>query len=346
MTRNRLTALTVVLLMGLPAGGLLGQGDMEFKDGWVQTPEAKKGTPAGELMLIRKALADDEPGDALDAAEDFLETYPKTPLREEVLLLGGEAQMQRGRYIDAYEWFQRQVNEYPDGRFYSRALKREYEIADAFLKGRKKRMWVLFRVDATEDGLEMLTRIVETSPGTAIARKALLRMGDWHFDRRDYAEAVMMYDQFLRIYGKSRQADYAMLQAARASHLQYRGPKYDDASLRSAKQRYTVFAERFPKRAAKLKVPATLQEIDDQLAGKLWNTARFYQRVDRPKAAVYYYRLIVEKYPATRWSSRAGENLRQAAPKRQTSPTNRTDGGGKPTKLETLVPDKDEKENQ
>jgi outer membrane assembly lipoprotein YfiO len=345
MTRNGLTAWTLVLLMGLPMALLHGQGDMEFKDGWVKTPEAKKGTPGGELMMIREAIADDEPGDAVDLAEEFLESYPESPLREEVLLLGGEAQMGRGHYIDAYEWFERQVNEYPRGRYLSRALKREYEIADEFLKGRKKRMWAIFRVDATDDGLEILTRIVESSPGTAIARKALLRMGDYHFTEKDYGEAVAMYDQFLRLYGKSAKVDYATLKAARASHLQYRGPKYDDAPLKSAHQRYKVFAERFPKRAKKLNVARTLQDITDQLAGKLWNTAEFYERVDRPKAASYYYRLILEKYPTSRWSANAGRALKQDSGKTDRRPTGRKESG-KPTKIEELVPDEDEKENQ
>jgi outer membrane protein assembly factor BamD len=337
MTRNRLTAWTLLVLIALPGGLLRGQGDMEFKDGWVKAPEAKKGTPTGELMIIRNALADDEPGDALDAAEEFLENYPQSALREEAMLLGGEAQMERGRYVDAYEWFERQVNEFPRGRYLDRALKREYQIADAFLDGRKKRMWGIFRVDATDDGLEILTRIVESSPGTAIARKALLRMGDYHFEQKEYAEAVAMYDQFLRLYGKSGQADYAMLRAARASHLQYRGPKYDDSPLESARQRYTVFAERFPKRAKKLNVSRTLQDITDQLAGKLWNTAAFYERVDRPKAAIYYYKLILEKYPTSQWSSNASQALKQAAP----AGPRREERTGKPTKLEELVPDKD-----
>ncbi|MFP4053329.1 MAG: outer membrane protein assembly factor BamD [Phycisphaerae bacterium] len=341
MTWNRRIAVAVALL-ALPAAVLVGQGDVEFKEGkWVRVAEPKEGTPAGELMLIREYLHEDEPKDAFEAAKDFLDRYPQTQKREEVMLLAGEAQMARGRYSDAYDWFERQISEYPTGRFFRRALQREYEIADAFLKGRKKRLWHLFRVDATDDGLEILTRIVEQAPGTAIARKSLLRMGDHYFEQARYPAAVDMYDQFLRIYGKSDQAAYAMLRAARASRLQYRGPKYDATPLRSARQRYTAFVERFPTQAKKLDIERVRREIVDMLAEKTFRTGLFYERVDRPKAADFYYRQVLTTFPRSAWASDAEAKLRgrrkpAAQPRRETTT--------KPTKLESLVPDnKDEK---
>jgi outer membrane protein assembly factor BamD (BamD/ComL family) len=218
------------------------------------------------------------------------------------------AEMQRGRYYKAYEWFERQLDAYPSGVYSDRALQREYEIADAFLEGRKRRALGVFRLDATDEALTMLRRLAEHAPGTQLAADALLRVADHYFDQGQWEEATQGYDQYLALFGETDLAPYAMLQGARSAHNAYRGKAWDDTPLIEAEQRYRAFRELYPVQAERADVAETLQQIDRQQAAKLAYAGDLYQRIGREEAAGYYDRLIAEKFPFTP----AGRGVRQA----------------------------------
>jgi outer membrane assembly lipoprotein YfiO len=307
-------AWTLVASMGFVATlpGLSSGQDRRYENGrWVEVAEPREGTPEGELSLIRKHLADGSARKAQKLTEKWIERYPDHEGLEEAMFLRGQAMMDRGRYANAYEAFEEQLASFPGGMFVLRALHREYDIANAFVEGRKRRVWGIFWVGAEDYGTKIFTSIAATAPGTSIARKALLRMGDYYYEDGQYAAAVRVYDEFLKIYPKSKDAAYAMLQAARASHAQYRGVKYQDTPLLSARQRYRNFAEAFPEQASQIDVERILEDINESLAHKKHHIGRFYERVGRDGAATFYYRIVVDQFPGTRWADLAEEDLRR-----------------------------------
>ena len=128
----------VALTSGVSAGA---EGtEHVWKDGkWVAAPKPVEGTPEGELALVRMHLNKDDPKKASKAVKKFLASYPNDSRREEIMMLAGQAAMDRGRYSEANDRFNEQMDQYRNGVFYDRAVQRQYEIADAFLKGRKRR---------------------------------------------------------------------------------------------------------------------------------------------------------------------------------------------------------------
>jgi len=313
--------------------------EFEWKGGeWVARAEPAKGTPEGELALIRKHLADDSPRRAANAAEDFLENYPNDPRCQEAMYLAGQAEMQRGRYWDAYEQFEAQLLRFPKGSFSQRALLREKEIAEAYLAGRNRRVNWVIRVPAEDDGAEILQRIAEHAPKTKLAEECLLRVAEHHASEGDHLAAVQAYDAYLKLFDKSPRAAEAMLKAAQASLAAYRGTEYDDTPLIEAEQRFRLLAERHPKQAKQADVARTLEQIASLRAQKLLETARFYERTKRPSSAAFYYRKLAEAYPDTTWGAQARAALErlgagEPAPVPTTRPagvTNEQEGGDQP----------------
>ena len=293
--------------------------DYEFTGAkWEKTPGPAKGTPAGELALVRKLLDDRKPKKALAAAKKYLQQYPNHAGREEVMCLAAQAEMDSGRYYRAWERYEEQIAAFPKGAYLDRALEREYAIADAFLRGRKRVVVKVFRVSAGDEAIEMLTRIAEHAPATPLAERALLRIGDYHFEKRKYTEAIDAYDQYLRLYGKSAGADHAVVQAARAARESYRGIEFDETPLIEAEQRFKNAAERMqqPADAERAGVPQQLQAIRSARAQKLYHIAEFYKRVGRDSAADFYYRQVEARYGDTRWAELA---RRAAAPREKES---------------------------
>jgi len=307
--------------------------DMEFRDGkWVPVARPAEGSEDGHLALVRKFVEDKQGRQAVASAEKFLKTYGDSSHREEAMLLAGRGELLREHYYQAFEWFEKQLAEFPSGRYYEWALTREFEVAEAFLAGKKRIVAKMFYMPAEDDGLEILLRIAEHAPGTPLALKAMLRIADHHYGKNRFPEAVEAYDRFVELFPKSEQAEYAALQAARATHAQFKGPEFDDTPLLEARQRYQAFQERYPQAARTADVPAILAGIADARANKLYVTGDFYKRTGRPQSAAYYYKLIQKDYPQTDWASRAEQALTLLG---QGSPAPAAEGRGEETPAET-----------
>ena len=99
------------------------------------------------------------------------------------------------------------------------------------------------------------------------------------------------------------------LRGAEAMFGSFEGVPFDDTPLIEAEQRFIVLANHYPRKAVEANVEARLVEIGALRAEKLYETARFYERTDRPSAAAYTYRLLAGRYPNTTWGAQAGEAL-------------------------------------
>ncbi|MFA6133582.1 MAG: outer membrane protein assembly factor BamD [Phycisphaerae bacterium] len=307
-------ALLAAAMIVLCSGGVFAQQEFELEGGkWSPTAPPAKGTAEGELSLIRSWIDHGDDGQVEQAAKDFLKQHGDSPLREEVMLLAGEAQVNRGRFFQGYEWFEKQLSEFPDGRFSDRALDREFAVAEAFLAGKKRIAAGIFFLPAQDEGIDILGRIAEHVPGTAMAERALLRVAEYHYAKQEYGKAADAYDRYLELFAKSKQAPDAMLKAAEATFRSFGGLAYDVTPLIEAEQRFREYSERFPISAKAANVPATLAQIRNLRAGKVFSEAAFYERVGRPSAAAYYYRLVIEDYPHSDYAEQANYALEKLA---------------------------------
>lgn len=281
---------------------------------FVAQPAAEPGTDRADLETIRGLQKQGDHSEVVDAVETFLSDHPTSPAGEEALMLAAEAEMARGHYWDAYKHLERLIASYPNGTMLDRALEKEYDIADAFMKGRKRRALSIFRVSAEEDGLEMMMRVVAHAPGTRLAERALMRVGEFHVQREEYREAVAVYDQFIRSFPNSARRPYAMLEAARSTLRQFKGIKYDTTPLQEAAERFRVFAAAHPRAAQRENIPEVLREIRDTLAHKMYHNGEFYERTGESGAARFYYSNVVEEFPDTPWAKQAQMKLDRLGP--------------------------------
>ena len=276
---------------------------------WIDVQPAVPGTPSGDMAALRTLVETKRNDEAVHTAEVFLGRHPNSPLCEEAINLAGIATMQKGRYWDAYHWFERQIEDFPNGPLLSRALDREYQIGEAFLQGRTRRVMTVLKLSAEDEGIEILDRIIEHAPASFIARKSLLRVAKYHFDYAEYEDAILRYDEFVERYPRSAKRASSMIQAARASLLQFRGVSWDTDPLHEAAARYRVIQSAYPQAAKVEGISAILTEIRATLAHKVYHMALFYERTKKPRAAAYYYCMVVRDYRTTRWAGDAKTRL-------------------------------------
>ncbi len=335
--------LTIALLIAMAAATTVGEVKLVRKDGkWVRRAAPAKGTPAGEAALIQQKIDRGKYRSAVKAAKKFLKRYPTSPLREEVLGLAGEAELRRKRYWQAYEWYEQQLIQFPSGEHFEQALEKEMQIAEAFLAGKKRIALRIFHLPARQEGIDILQGVAGHAPSSPHAESALLTIGEYHFNKGDWTLAIEAYEQFLKLLPKSSRAPHAELALAEASLRSYRGPMWEETPLIEAQQRYKAFAKKYPSKARKAQVENILKEIHSSRAEKQYETGRFYIRTDKPRAAAYYFGIVVREYSDTDWSKRAQAKLDKINP-----PTKSSDKTGKKPEPTTEPSDiKDKKENK
>ena len=322
MTRTAgVLAVCALLLVGC---GPPPEGKLIWRNGeWVRGPAPVEGTPAGELALVQLHVEEGRNHSAVRAAKRFLKRYPADPRGEQVMERAVQAYLNRGRYMLAYEWCEKLLAAHPAGEYFGRILRTEYRIADAFVAGRWQVIWGFVYLPARDDGQDIFGRIAEHAPNSLLAEDALLQIADAHLADTDYAEAYEAYDEYLQLFPKSPRAKYAMYQAAQAVYVTFRGIPYDVTPLVEADLRFRTFSRLYGPEARAVGVPELLDHIADLRAQKDYSIAQFYERVDHPDAARFYYNEVILRYGWTDWAPKAKAEL-----KRMTTPAGAEANGG------------------
>lgn len=296
---------------------------------WVQK-KVESGTARGDLAYIQNLISQGKHKKAVAEADLFLKNYPGTPACEEAMNLGAQAMMDMGKYWKAYHRFEDQLNAYPNGVFFERALDREYKIGEAFLKGRKRKALKMFWIHAYEEGVDIMMRISTHSPNSEIAQRSLLRVADYYFDKKDYTDAIKVYEDFEEQYPRSRRRPYAMFQTAQCFFLSYKGINWDETPLVDARKKYEVFAMAYPRMAKDKDIPNILRQIREARAHKVYHTGEFYNRTHKRKAAIFYYQKAVNSFGGTDWADMAKLRLEQLGVSNVAEGSAETKGRSKP----------------
>lgn len=284
--------------------------EWEWKNGkWVKMAKPAKGSSPGELALIRQMVQEGQTRKPLKAVKEFLARYPTDEGCEEAMHLAGLAEMNRGYYFQAFEWFEKQLIRFPNGSYVERGLQKEFEVAEAFLHGKKRVTAYIFYLPAADDGLAILAKITGHDPNGPMGEKALLRVAEHRYSQKDYVEATHSYDQFVKQFPKSPQVPFAMLQAAKAAYSGFKGVQFDDSPLAEALDRFKVFAQAYPEVARREGVDRICRTIVNSLAEKIYSSGQFYERISKPASAEFVYRDVIERFPGTIWSQRARTDL-------------------------------------
>lgn len=236
------------------------------------------------------------------------------PQRDRALMIAAEGYFKDGKRIDSFFYLDELMDEYPESPLYQQALQRQYDIADEFLRG-YKRVFIYFPVlDAEDEGVDMLYRIQQRSPGSLLAEKALLRTADFYYSTSDFDLAADAYGVYMKSYPRSPKIPQVRLRRAYATLAQFRGTRYDATPLVDARAQLVDVAAAYPQIADEENLSDLLLRIDDTFAKKIYRTADFLRRTKQPGAAVYYYRFLIATFPNSPEAKLAKEALTKFPP--------------------------------
>jgi outer membrane protein assembly factor BamD (BamD/ComL family) len=292
----------ILALLLAAATGAPAFAQQEFKlddrDQWREQDAPPPGSPASVIRMAKLALAKNEPKRAKALMDAWLERFPADPLRPEALLVRGDARNALGEEYEALFDFEDIARRHPSSAAFVPALEREYDIAMRYAAGLKRKFWGTFRiVNTDDDAQEILIRIQERLPGSALAEKAGMSLADFYYDRRDMELAADAYDLFVQNYPRSSLVDKARLRLIAAYCSGYKGPEFDARGLAEASVKLRELQATEPLLAKQIGAEAILLRVYESEADKRLTTANWYWTTGDPISAEREIRAMVKKYP-------------------------------------------------
>ena len=100
-----------------------------------------------------------------------------------------------------------------------------------------------------------------------------------------------------------------LMVSADAALASFAGVEYDDAPLIEARGRFVDYRVRYPAAAAAEQFDSVLNTIRARRAEKHYVIGEYYERTEHLSSAVYYYRIVMERWPETVAASKARTRL-------------------------------------
>ena len=246
--------------------------------------------------------------------------HKDSPVRDRCIFLIAQSYYDEDDRILAFYYLDEVMDEYPESRLFYPALEKQYQIADAYLSGHKRRFLGMPILPADEEAVEMMYRIQQRSPGSALAEKAMLRTADYYYADRQYDYAADAYAYFVRNYPRSPSVPRARLRQAFALLAQFNDVKFDPTPIIDARAHILDIEQSYPKMADDENLPAVVQQIDTAFAEKLMSIADYFQRTGSLQGAAYYYEFLIDTYPSSPEANEARRRLAQLPASAKTGP--------------------------
>ena len=277
---------------------------------WVEQPPPPRGTPEGDLYAIKVQIHDGHYRKALAGIKRLIAKYGNAdPVYPEALIAKAEALIGLKDYDKAHEVLQAYLGEFGGMTLTAEALRLEFIIAEAYLSGVKRRVWLVFRLSGEDLAYQILDEISSDYPESILGELAVKTKADHLFKVGEYALAELEYARVLKDYPRSRYHQFSLGRSAESALASFAGVEYDEAALVEAEERYNDYRLRYRPQADREGVGLILDSIHEMRAEKDYLIGQYYERTDHPGSAVFYYQGVRQGYPGTIAAAKATSRL-------------------------------------
>jgi outer membrane protein assembly factor BamD (BamD/ComL family) len=277
---------------------------------WVEQAPPLEGTADGDLYAIQVQIHDGHYRRALTAVNRFVKTYGKAdPAYPEALIAKAEALIGLKDYGKAHVVLQAYLGEFGGMTLTAEALRLEFVIAEAYLSGVKRKVWLVFRASGEDLAYQILDEISSDHPESPMAELAVKTKADHLFKVGEHALAELEYARVLKDYPRSRYHQFSLGRSAESALASFEGVEYDEAALVEAEERYNDYRRRYQSHADREGVGLILDSIHEMRAEKDYLIGQYYERTDHPGSAVFYYQGVRKGFPETIAAAKATSRL-------------------------------------
>ena len=285
---------------------------------WVWTPKTK-------TMINPKLAVKDSPREQFDwamrfyrendfkrASEEFLKLtayYADSDLAPDAQYYAARSYEEEGKYLFAYQNYQKAIDNYPYTRRMEDIIRREYNIANIFESQETAKIMELELSTSMDRAAMIYKQIVKNAPFSSYADKSLYKLGDVSRRMMKYPDAIEAYERLLNDYPDSDLVPEAKYQLAYTRYEASLAPEYDQESTDEALREFKQISKTASAPAMAEEAAGMMMELKKKKADSTLKIAQFYDRQGKKASAIMYYKDVVAKFSGTDAAKEAEERL-------------------------------------
>jgi outer membrane protein assembly factor BamD len=290
-----------------------------------QRPRAKEQLEVAQAAFDRKAY-----GLALKAARHVLVRWPESDYAPQAQNLVARSYEAKGDAEKAFKEYQKLLEKQPKTASFDEIRRRQYEIANLFLAGKRFKLWGTIPLYRSMDRTaKMYKDIVKTGPYSDVAPQAQLNIGaarekqsSLGFKAPDYTAAIQAYDLAAdRYHDQPKVASEAIYRAGLAYQKQAQSPDRDQGTAGQAIAKFTDFLALYPDDPRAPQAHQIIASLKSKQAQGNFVVAQFYEKRKRWEGARIYYNEVLLQDPNSPYAPEARKRIDQLK--------QRTQGAGK-----------------
>ncbi len=271
-----------------------------------------------------------------DKAESFFARVAENeknapPAVQEGMYYQAECLRLTGHYPKAADLYSALLAKFPNSSYREQCVQHMFDIANYWLDDTRqqmredkevkegKRAFVMPRFISTEKtkpfldregrAIEKLEQVRLNDINGPLADEALFMCGVIKMYHEDYREADHYFSQIHARHPDSKRAAQSLKLAIFCKHMSTGGSDYDGRKTAEARKLVQVALNAYPELASDPQMREWLENqrksIDLQQAEKDFKMAEFYRRTGHPGSAYFYYQLVRNCYPNTKYAQLA-----------------------------------------
>jgi outer membrane assembly lipoprotein YfiO len=271
---------------------------------WVNPKNEPKGNPKDQFDYAKSLLDGKKYEDARKEFKKLLKAYPKSFEASEGQYYLGVIEEALGNLYEAYLAYQKVIDVYPFSERIQQLIEKEYKIAEAFMRGEKRKALGLV-LPVENPAIEIYQKVIDNSTYGPLAPKAQYQLGLVLKSLQRYFEAEEAFNKVLTNYPESEWREPAQFQIAVCRQAVSRSADYDQGSMQEAKDKFQQFVNEHPDAVLSKEAEKSIDQLIDKEAEANFNVARFYEKQNNPQSAKIYYNEIIAKAPESTWAAQA-----------------------------------------
>ncbi len=265
---------------------------------WVNPKYAPKDTPKEQLLYSMDFYSAKEYKKALAEFNKIIKFYKRSEAASEAQYFIGRCYEELNNPYQAYESYQKVIDDYPFTQRTDEIIKRQFDIAGRLYDGEKTKFVGISFNAMPEQIIEIYKKVVSNAPYSEYAPVAQFRIGELYKQIAFYQDARDAFQKILDDYPDSDMATDAKFQVAMCASIASGGSDYDQSLAEQAMDEFEEFARQNPDSELVKKAQKEKKEIIEKRADYYLKTARFYERIGKYKAASIYYNKILDEFPS------------------------------------------------
>ncbi len=174
----------------------------------------------------------------------------------------------------------------------------------------------------SERAINKYEQVLATYPTSVYAKRAQHGLINIYFEKEKFAEAAAEADQYIHLYPRAKDVDYAYYMKARSHYATHKNAlltffKFDQslrdlAGKNTAYRNFSELVTRFPSSRYVPKSREYMVKIENLFADKQYYIANYYYKRRKYVAAINRANIVVEQYPRAKVAPKALKMIAKA----------------------------------